>query len=73
MTQLHLPSLTSLAGLVSLAEVRSRKTTGPPPRTIMGALITQEAAVMEIPIPMAKFFFQKVVRDTLKMVPNGRF
>ena len=32
---------------------------------------TQEAAVMKIPIPMANFFFfQKVVRDTLKMVPN---
>ena len=31
---------------------------------------TQEAAVMEIPIPMAIFFFQKVVRDTLKIVPN---
>ena len=33
-------------------------------------LHTQEAAVMKIPFPMAIFFFQKVVRDTLKMVPN---
>ena len=33
-------------------------------------LYTQEAAVMKIPIPMANFFSQKVVRDTLKMVPN---
>ena len=33
---------------------------------------TQEAAVMEIPIPMANFFLQKVANATLKMVPNER-
>ena len=36
----------------------------------LGATCTQEAAVMKIPIPMAIFFFQKVVCDTLKIVPN---